>query len=199
MTLIIGIAGRARVGKDTFADYLQKYATSERKLNVNIYSFAVAVKQVIGDTFDISMEMIEKYKITDEPYPETHMTMRKMLQFVGDGFRKFKDTVWIEKVVRQIKEDAPDIAIISDVRYKNEADMIRKDGGVVVLVYREEVSNNDDHPSETAWLLQEEEYKNCQGFTKVNDGVIDYFVKNTTKEKYYSVIEDFLQSMKCIA
>ena len=191
MTLIIGIAGRARVGKDTFSEYFQKYA-AEGKLDVKIYSFAKAVKQVVVDTFNIPMEIIEEYKIIDEPHPETQMPMRKMLQFIGDGFRKFKNTVWIEKVIEQINKDGPDIAVISDVRYENEACIIQSHGGLVILVHRKGTSVNDDHPSETTWLTREEQYKVFQGVTKIHDDIIDYFINNGDIKLLMKDVENFL-------
>lgn len=134
-------------GKDTVANYLVK------KLNVDaLYredqwkriGFADALKKVFMSSFNVSLEFIEEWKRKDEPPPEFDLNIRKSLQQIGDGFRQIQADVWIRTALRNNHS-----MVISDGRYLNEAKMVRKEGGINVLLWRPGFENNDPNPSES--------------------------------------------------
>lgn len=135
---VIGFAAQCQMGKDVSANYVAK------KLGWNRGAFAASVKSVFCETFNVSLDFIEEWKVKDEIPPGFDMPCRKALQFIGDGFRKIKDQIWIELAFRRMTGDT----IISDVRYLNELRKIRSEGGLNVLVYRPGYLNDDPNGSE---------------------------------------------------
>lgn len=135
---VIGLAGQMRNGKDVVSDYLAP------KLNWERGAFAKSVKQVFMETFDVSWDFIEEWKVKNEIPPGFDMPMRQGLQFIGDGFRTIQGSIWIELMFRRLK--AP--TVISDVRYINELTKINDIGGITVLVYRPGFKNDDPNGSE---------------------------------------------------
>jgi hypothetical protein len=139
LSLLIGVAGKARGGKDTLATELLKVLPGSQR-----YSLANALKcycRVIG-------LMKEK--------------SGPILQMVGtDLYRKNIDNdFWVKMLGYQIHEENPKIAIIADVRFPNEVKWIEDNGGICIKVTRwvdtiggERYYADDrpkDHPSETA-------------------------------------------------
>lgn len=155
--IYIGIAGQKQNGKDTVADYMQAQLLKDDEFVFQFEraAFAANVKRVFVETFDVTYEFIEKWKTIPEPPPGFDMPVREALQFIGDGFRKIKASIWIDLMFRQALNK-----IISDVRYINEADRIVQENGFNLLVAHPERLNDDPNGSEAqirpyaAWCLQ---------------------------------------------
>lgn len=141
----IGVAGQKQNGKDTIADYVfDRLGESEEfKYDFERAAFASNVKKVFAETFDVSYEFIEEWKVKPEPPPGFDMTVREALQFIGDGFRKIKSSIWIDLMFR-----TNDNKIISDVRYINEARRIVTEGGFNLLIAHPDRVNDDPNGSE---------------------------------------------------
>lgn len=142
----IGIAGQLANGKDMVADHLviklnENRHRTEAKWKRN--AFANAVKEVYERSFGVDREFVEKWKRIPDPPPGMLMNVRQGLQFVGDGFRKIKDEIWIEIALRE------DMLILSDSRYINEAKAVNELGGIMVVVARSGFENDDPNPSES--------------------------------------------------
>ena len=135
---IIGVAGQMRAGKDTISDYLTTIIGFERA------SFAANVKRVFCETFGVNLEFVEKWKVIPEVPPGFSSTVRQGLQQIGDGFRKIKGDIWVELVFRVLNKNI----VISDGRYINELERIRKEKGLNILVWRPGYENNDPNGSE---------------------------------------------------
>ncbi len=110
-------------------------------------AFAGAVKDIYCNAFNVDRAFIEEYKRNPEPPPGFQQTVRKSLQFIGDGFRQIQSNVWIDIALRN-----PDHVIISDGRYINEAKVVKKAGGINILVWRPGFENDDPNPSESQIL-----------------------------------------------
>lgn len=77
------------------------------------------------------------------------MTAREVLQFVGtEIFRKMDTNVWINACLRIIENEAPELALVSDVRFPNEIRAIQDHGGIVVGLPRDIYKGQDQHASE---------------------------------------------------
>lgn len=75
------------------------------------------------------------------------MSAREIMQYMGtDVFRRMYDNVWINATMNMIAREAPPIAVICDVRFKNEANAIKSAGGRLISLTRR--VNNDTHSSE---------------------------------------------------
>lgn len=75
------------------------------------------------------------------------MTVREVLQYLGtDIFRKMYPNVWINCCMRQISTERPDVAIVHDCRFLNEARAIQNHDGVIIKLLR--TTEEDQHRSE---------------------------------------------------
>ena len=135
---LIGIAGPARAGKDTLASYMLDNLDGEWSRS----SFADPLKamlSVIGvDTSD------DKKAVTDDRYG---VTPRHMMQTLGTewGREMIHGNIWVEAFARM---NAGKCVIVPDVRFENEADLVREHGVLIHLVGRGGIEGN--HVSENA-------------------------------------------------
>ncbi len=78
------------------------------------------------------------------------MTAREVLQFVGtEVMRKMYGNAHVNATMNQIKQDAPEYAIIRDTRFVNEVEGVQENG-IVVRLLRDAFAGKDQHESETA-------------------------------------------------
>ena len=56
--------------------------------------------------------------------------------------RKIKDTVWVDSTINIINKEKPSLAIIPDVRFRNEVEAIQKAGGIVIRLSRDILGSN---------------------------------------------------------
>ena len=155
---IIGVTGLKFNGKDTIANYFcNKYGFTR-------VAFADPLKTICGTLFGFNYEQLHG-SLKETPDTEWfNLTPRKVLQYVGtDLFRThmvnlhadFGDNFWLlcaEKIISDIKKKYPNACIvISDVRFPNECEMIKRLGGVVIRVNRPNINKTTDlHESEQA-------------------------------------------------
>lgn len=170
--MIIGIAGQLANGKDVVADYLAKVLNS-RGGNWKRIGFAHNVKKIFMEAFGVDLEFIEEWKRKTDVPPGFIKNIRQSLQFIGDGFRTIKPTVWTDLIFKS-KEDI----IISDVRYMNEINGIRERNGVVILLYRPGYLNNDPNLSEAQIKPLIEHCNNNLEEGKLDGESVDFFIKN---------------------
>jgi hypothetical protein len=76
------------------------------------------------------------------------ITNREFLQFFGtDICRRIYEDIWHTKLVRDISNEQPLIAIVDDCRFINEVESIQKSGGKVIYLTR--TPYKDTHSSES--------------------------------------------------
>lgn len=97
--------------------------------------------------YDLSVEANPELKSIlcfHDPGP---MTAREFMQFFGtEVMRKIYSPIWVNRCIRLIKEEESALAIITDVRFDNEAEAILGAGGKVVQLTR--TTKTDGHTSE---------------------------------------------------
>ena len=153
-SLLIGLAGQKRVGKDAFADALETAFYQYRRHPMRL-AFAEGVKMSLSQHFGVPRHFIEHWKNIDAVPPRFNMTIRKALQLIGEQMRTINDDVWVNHLQTELRGDA----LITDVRHLNEINAIRKWGGRIVLVVRD-TPNDDEHISEatlkepSAWCIE---------------------------------------------
>lgn len=195
---IILSSGQAGAGKDCVSDYLALQLGSKSK---GWYrgSFAAPIKKIFMDSFNVDNAFIEKWKRLDEIPPGMLQPVRKALQFIGDGFRKIQEDVWVNIALK-----FPGNQIISDGRYYSEARAIRHEGGKNIVIWRPGYENNDPNESESQiktvvdWCLNSgiedgpiPHNKTFPGFNMVD--YYDLFIKNDgTLEQLYNKIDKFI-------
>ena len=141
---VISAAAQQNNGKDELCNYLvdllhERYADRWRRS-----AFADKVKETFCESFGVDRAFIEKWKRIDQPPDGFLMPIRQSLQFIGDGFRKIKENIWIDIALRGQSN-----LVISDSRYINEAKAVKGVGGVNILVFRPGFINYDKNPSES--------------------------------------------------
>ncbi|MFJ6237947.1 hypothetical protein ACIQH0_28155 [Streptomyces griseus] len=146
----IGIIGRARVGKDTagqwlvdnrgyrrigFADPLKEAAL---KLNPLIEQIDMAFLGV-DEHPDVRLsELVRKYGWEEaKEVPE----VRRILQELGAAVRAIDEDFWLRAAMKRVQEanEAGVPAVITDVRYPNEAASLRRAGFHLVYIERPDV------------------------------------------------------------
>ena len=187
---IIGVAGQCNMGKDELCKHLVSELNKKNLSKVWKHTaFANAVKEVYCNTFGVSREFVEEWKRISEPPEGMSMNIRKSLQFIGDGFRQIKKNIWIETALRS--KHGP--IILSDSRYIAEAEHIKANSGLNIIIWRPGMENNDPNPSESEikpiidWCIQTNqngpiflnEFDLCD-YEKFPDHIkyYDYFLRN---------------------
>jgi len=146
--VIIGLAGPKGVGKSTYANQLvfDMYKTREWSDAIRIISFASPLKEMLGC-------IVHKDYIEDKErvIPNLGVSARHCLQTLGTewGRNLISDSIWIDITRHRIEESDATVFIIDDVRFDNEAKMIREMGGEVWQLSRGNVGGSDDHISES--------------------------------------------------
>lgn len=128
---VIGVAGYARAGKDTFCSIALEILKANG-INAKQYSFAGALKKEVKDFLQKNCGVNVYTQDT-----ELKKDIRDFLVWYGTTFWRKRDPKrWIRGVDCQIKNDGNeiDIAIVSDVRYPNEAEWIHSWQGYLVHV-----------------------------------------------------------------
>lgn len=149
MTLILGILGPAGSGKSTIASYLvEKYGAKE-------YMLAYPLKKLCRTAFP---EMPKCCFWGTQAEKETKneavgFSGRNLMNRIGQGVRDaWGADFWVQDVLRQIARESPDVAVISDVRYVNEAELIGALGPVWRISKKSRATSTDgSHPSESEW------------------------------------------------
>jgi hypothetical protein len=77
------------------------------------------------------------------------ITAREFMQFLGTEIgRRMYEKVWVESTMKKINKEQSELAIIADVRFPDEVDVIENSGGHVLRLTRNVF--DDNHPSELA-------------------------------------------------
>ena len=149
---ILGLSGWARNGKDTVADHLISKYGYER------ISFAAPMKEALyrlNPKITINNVVSTPIRIGVDIYGwddlKTHgPEVRELLQRFGTevGREMFGEDFWVNAAIDSIEDGSK--VIVSDVRYPNEADAIKKLGGEVWRVVRPGFGAANGHASEHA-------------------------------------------------
>ncbi len=135
---LIGIAGPARAGKDTLASYLLDNLSDDWSRS----SFADPIKKMLEV---IGVDCSDEAKaVIDERFC---YTPRHMMQILGTewGREMIHGNIWVEAFARM---NAGKCVIVPDVRFENEAALVREHGVLIHLVGRGGIEGN--HVSENA-------------------------------------------------
>lgn len=135
VTKLIGLNGKARSGKDSFASIV-----SESK-RVKVISFAEPMRKFVCDILDIKREDLDGIK-EDKNDLFGGKSPREFLQKLGTEFGRetISNSIWIDsakvKIKNAIASKKYDYVIVTDVRFDNEAALIHSLGGLIFKVTR---------------------------------------------------------------
>jgi hypothetical protein len=151
---LIGLCGDAGAGKDKLAEGIVQ---TEREFEAargrrEIDKFAKTLKILICMLVNEPITRWEEREWKESPHPLLEgKTPRYAAQTLGTEWGRdlIGENLWVNIAMR--RASFYNRVIFTDVRYPNEADAIRKAGGVVVRVVREGVAppDNAGHASES--------------------------------------------------
>ena len=196
--MIIGVSGYSGSGKDLVGTMIQFLASRnttkvsledildfpinheywlEEQSGWEIKKWAGKLKTIASMLTGIPVEKFEdqQFKKTDLG-PEWDMTVRDFLQKLGtDAVRDGLHTnAWVNALMSDYTSESK--WVITDTRFPNEAEAIRKKDGIMIRVERSGVKPINNHPSETG----------------LDDYIFDHVIKNNGS------IEDLLLKVKSI-
>lgn len=126
---VIGIAGSARSGKDTLGENF-KNILCDAGIKSETYAFA--------DELKLSVDSLLQKELGISAFTEDSKEkslIRPFLVFWGtEVMRKQNDNVWIEKLEGNLYNNQ--VNIITDMRFMNELDWIKKNRGLTVFIDR---------------------------------------------------------------
>lgn len=131
----IGLCGTAGAGKDYTYALLRKHFPG-----INRIAFADPLKSILIATDPIILP--DRTRLSDvlfemsfDKAKREHLEIRRLLQKLGtDGIRNtLGQDIWIRTALDKGREG---LNVFTDVRFPNEADAIRAEGGLVVRVTR---------------------------------------------------------------
>ncbi len=141
---VIGIAGLARTGKDTVANFIIAAVGGYR------YSFADPIRDMLRAGLGIDMNDPYWQERKEEPIPALGVSPRHMMQTLGTewGRNCIKDDLWLLLAQQQLLRHGVGM-VIPDIRFENEADWVRRYGGRIIHLSRPEATSVLSHVSES--------------------------------------------------
>ena len=137
---LIGIAGPKGSGKTHIARMLET-------MDYRHVAFAAPIKRMLVSLYGHRLEFDGRKK--EDPVMHGHST-RQLMQSLGDWGRGIDPDFWVNHIaemrewVRKFVGD--DVRfVVADVRYDNEANWIRAEGGIILRI---EVDYTGEHSSE---------------------------------------------------
>lgn len=136
--LIVGITGKARQGKTSFAVSLHEWLT-RGGIDTDTWPISTTFKRFWAQTVGISMEDLERQKgEVAHPYSVTH---REALERLGDWGRGIDKHFWLDAMLQSSVDS--EVMIIPDVRVEDEASWIRDRGGYLIHIHSDTLPTID--------------------------------------------------------
>ena len=203
---LIGISGKIGNGKDLLFDVInyvitedywtsfEHYMYESRKVD-EVYrnkKFAGILKDITCKLIGCNVSQLEdrKFKEAELGKEWNGLTPRKILQLLGTeaGRHIIHPNIWVNALFSDYKPE--DNWIVTDVRFPNEADIIKDKGGIMIRINRPQfmidgkVILKDEHLSETG-------LDNYDKFDYVidNDGTVQDLID---KVKSLNIVERIL-------
>jgi len=134
---VIGLVGRAGSGKDTICGFIREMLPTARRL-----AFADALKDELASVLGVDRSFIDQNK----------HALRGLLQTYGTDYRRqfSGEDYWVRQAEASLKdclEEGVSPVVFTDVRFENEAELVKNCGGILLLVQRP-VASTRSHASE---------------------------------------------------
>ena len=144
---IVGLAYKKGVGKNTTAKFMTTLLRCENPgLKIMEVSFAGKLKDICYQLYSwaglkrgIYYESHREEK--EVILPELGKSPRQIWIEVGNKLREVDPDIWINFALKGAKAD---IIIITDVRFRNEAQAIRNNGGILLKIDRPSIEQGTD-------------------------------------------------------
>lgn len=151
--ILIGLAGKAGVGKTTIAQCFVKWGYVQ-------LSYATPLKTALAVLTGLPIEHFIDSELKEIKIPGLDISPRTLMQKIGTECIRnmIHPNFWIWKMRHSISAHSDRDIIIDDIRFENEAQLIRNNGGIVIHLTRSFISptKHTKHKSERPL----EHYKN---------------------------------------
>lgn len=152
--MIIGLIGFKQVGKSTAAEHLRMRGFTR----VNFKDGMLEQMLVnFPDFIPALCRLMEKHYWDGQPWTFERLNREKpevwrafMVNFGTDLWRIIEDNVWVRRWVENAQKHTNVVA--DDVRFVNEAEAIKDQGGILIRLIRPDVTTGGNHKSETEQL-----------------------------------------------
>lgn len=158
---IIGIAGAARTGKDTTANFIIAAVGGYR------YGLADPIRNMLTQ---IGVDMSDPYwqDNKEQTIPALGVSPRRLMQTLGTewGRQLVHPNLWLILAQQRLLKFGPGM-VIPDVRFDNEAQWVRDRGGMIIHLKRSTASGVALHASEGGVV------QHVADKTLINDGTLE--------------------------
>jgi hypothetical protein len=145
--MIIGFAGKKQSGKSLAADALVNSGFVKCSFAWSMKIFARNLLRNIGMSEE---QLLHAEENKEAVILKVGCSYRHFLQTLGTewGRKHINKDLWVMCVEHDLKNLTENDVVFDDVRFENEADLIRKKGGLIIHVSREQTDQFDHHASE---------------------------------------------------
>jgi hypothetical protein len=147
--ILIGLTGYAGTGKDTVRSLL------EQDHDFDGIAFADPIRDMLGvllDSMEIPRDWMIERDLKEQDIPSLGVSYRKMAQALGTEWgRALNSNLWLDiaaEKIRVCQQYGNPGVVISDVRFVNEAQWIKAQGGLIWKIIRPDVEPVREHVSE---------------------------------------------------
>lgn len=153
--MLIGLCGYAGAGKDTAAQllieeyYFQRVAFADPIKKALLALDPIVPGEREGEYLPLSVFSRERSWAEVKEYPE----VRRLMQIMGTevGRNLFDPEIWVKLAEGKLNSTmSVGHAVVTDVRFPNEARLIKKHGGYLVRVERPRFGPINEHLSDRA-------------------------------------------------
>ena len=184
--IILGLGHQKRVGKDFAGSYLaKKFKRRNRSLDIKIMKFATPLKEIAHQLWGYgglnSPDYYEDYKPEkkEETLPKFKRTPRDLYKALGRHVRMIEEDTWLECLFHNANCD---LCIITDLRFPNEFEAIRKRDGLCIKVDAPQLAGPPDDADLALAHKKDDEW----------DKVL---YNHGTKEEFYIELDKFLEEV----
>ena len=170
--LLIGLTGRARSGKSTAAEHLVGTYLLEH------YAFADPLRDGLMAIFNLDPTDFEGDR-KEQPLAWLERSPRQLMQSMGTEWARntVHPDVWVKLAEQNLDYMSNALGavlgfVVSDVRFENEADLIRRRGGTVIHILRPNALAVNPHISEAGIAA------NPADLTLPNYGTVEGFLRS---------------------
>jgi hypothetical protein len=144
--LLVGFAGTAGIGKSTLATLVSGWC------NGIIIPYSKPLKESLVKLTGLSMDYFTDIELKEKIMPGLGKTPRQIMQLFGTEFVRnmIASDFWIWRMKQEFEKHQDKNIFIDDIRFNNEAQLIRDNGGIIIHLIRkyEKVTKESDHISE---------------------------------------------------
>jgi hypothetical protein len=178
-TRIIALTGSKGAGKDTVSKFMKEYG-KQNGLDVRSVAFADPIKKEISRLFDLDPSdnlQYDLFKRTDVSFQlpgfiNHTVSARHLVREIGMLMRKYDEDQFIRYVFRTIDANPQAIWIVTDMRFKQEYDLLKHVYNSKKIKIKRENQEKDNHITEI-------------GF---DDSMVDFIIENFKTENELKVL-----------